>query len=279
MRSIYPTEAKTLVLDGAKVHLSPTGWLTLLQANVHVGAEPSKMSHIVQELDNPSAFGRYQLKVRYRVRALALEVQAAGRAFTTIELMRSISEAASEALTVEGVSSAFRLVGMFPLNPGVISWEWLSKGADAPVAPDMDIKRLTARMIPGARKDMARPALVNGTMSTAGRATVLTAPEILAEIASLEVAKDEKRAEAEASKRARDERAVEKAEKDAERERGQSALARRTGRLAIFVNCGGCWPWRQPMMLAGACQLEAWHRHQPPRSVAAWPLAVCVCAR
>jgi len=46
-RSYYPEEANILSLDGAKVHLSPTGLLTLLCANVHVIAEPSKMSDIL----------------------------------------------------------------------------------------------------------------------------------------------------------------------------------------------------------------------------------------
>jgi len=58
-RSYYPGEAKILSLDGAKVHLSPAGLLTLLRANVHVIAEPSNMSHILQALDNSSVFGRY----------------------------------------------------------------------------------------------------------------------------------------------------------------------------------------------------------------------------
>lgn len=72
----------------------------------------------------------------------------------------------------------------------------------------MDIKRLTSRMFPGARKDMARPAVVNGTLSPAGRDTVLTKPELLAERSALEVARDPTRSQSEAIKRARDERAV-----------------------------------------------------------------------
>ena len=58
-RSYYPGEAKILSLDGAKVHLYHAGLLTLLRASVHGIAEPSKMSHILQALDNSSAFGRY----------------------------------------------------------------------------------------------------------------------------------------------------------------------------------------------------------------------------
>lgn len=79
MRSYYPDEANILAIDGAKVHLSPGGLLTLLSANVHVVAEPSKISHVLQALDSPSAFGRYQPKVRARVRESALHCQGEGR--------------------------------------------------------------------------------------------------------------------------------------------------------------------------------------------------------
>jgi len=58
-RSYFPNEDKILSLDGAKVHLSTAGVLTLLRARVHVVAEPSKMSHLLQALDNRSAFDRY----------------------------------------------------------------------------------------------------------------------------------------------------------------------------------------------------------------------------
>jgi len=42
---------------------------------------------------------------------------------------------------------------------------------------------MTSRLIPTVRKDMSRPILVNGTLWTAGRCTVLTAPEILSAMA------------------------------------------------------------------------------------------------
>jgi len=72
-RSYFRNEDKILFLDGAKVHLSTAGLLTLLPARVHVVAEPSKTSHLFQALDNRSVFGRYQQRVCRRVREIALE--------------------------------------------------------------------------------------------------------------------------------------------------------------------------------------------------------------
>ena len=138
VRSYFPDEDKILSLEGAKVHLSTTRLLTLLKARVHVVAEPSKKSHILQALDNPSAFGRYQPRVRRRVREIALECREAGRPFNTPELMRCIARAASEALKVDALTTAFRRVGMWPLDPTVVSAENLSKGADEPVQ-DVDL--------------------------------------------------------------------------------------------------------------------------------------------
>ena len=89
-RSYYPQEDKLLSLDGAKIHLFPAGLLTLMRANVHVIAQPSQMSHILQALDNKSAFGRYQPKLRSRVRDIATECREAGRQFNTPALMRCI---------------------------------------------------------------------------------------------------------------------------------------------------------------------------------------------
>ena len=120
------------------MHLSTTGLLTLLKARVHVLAEPSKMSHILPALDNPSAFGRYQPRVRRREREIALEFREAGRPLNTPELMRCIARAASEALTVDALTTAFRRDGMWPLDPTVVSAAELSKGADAPVQ-DVDL--------------------------------------------------------------------------------------------------------------------------------------------
>jgi len=213
VRSYFPDEDKILSLDCAKVHLSTTRLLTLLKARVHVVAEPSKKSHILQALDNPSAFGRYRPRVRRRVREIALECREAGRPFNSPELMRCIARAASEALKVDALTTAFRRVGMRPLDSTVVSAAELSKGADAPVQ-DMDLAKLTQRLIPRVRKDMSRPAVVNGTLSMAGRGTVLTAPEIMAALDETAAAEVAAMALKQANKRARDQRAADKKIKD-----------------------------------------------------------------
>jgi len=208
-RSYYPQEDKILSLKGAKVHLSPAGLLTLLRANVHVIAEPSQMSHILQALDNKSAFGRYQPKLRSRVREIATECRDAGRQFNIPELMRCIAAAASDALTVTALTTAFRQVGMWPLDPTVVTVEELRKGADAPVT-SVDLEKLTRRLILSVRKDMTCARVINGTLSTAGRGTVLTAPEILAALEGEAAAKAAAREAKEAGKRARETKAEER---------------------------------------------------------------------
>jgi len=109
------------------------------------------MSHILQALDNSSAFGRYQPKVRPRVREIALECRDAGTQFNTPELMRCIARTASDALTKDALRTAFRRVGMWPLDPTVVIVEELSKGADAPVT-SVNLELLTRRLIPIVRK-------------------------------------------------------------------------------------------------------------------------------
>lgn len=43
----YPKEPKLLSVDGAKVHFSVSGLQALVNANIHVIAEPSKLSHLI----------------------------------------------------------------------------------------------------------------------------------------------------------------------------------------------------------------------------------------
>ena len=94
-----------------------------------------------------------------------------------------------------------------------MSTEELSKGADAPIQ-DVDLVKLTKRLIPRARKDMTCPVVVNGTLSTAGRGTVLTAPEIMAALDMRAAAKEAAKSLKEARKRARDMKAADKKPKD-----------------------------------------------------------------
>ena len=161
------------------------------------------MSHTLQALDNKSAFGRYQQNLRSRVREIAPECRDGGRPFNTPDLMPCIAGAASDTLTADALKMAFRPVGMWPLDPTVVSLETLSRGADAPVT-GINLELLTQRLIPAVRKDMSCPRIVNGTLSTVGRGTAFTAPEILGalegEVASKKAAQDAKAA----GKRARE---------------------------------------------------------------------------
>ena len=123
--------------------------------------------------------------------------------------MRSIAGGASEALTESALRTAFRRVGMWPLDPSAVSREELTKGADAPVA-SVDLELLTRRLLPSVRKDIKCPRVVNGTLSTAGRRTVLTAPEVLAALEGEAAAKMSRRAAKESGKHAREAKVEEK---------------------------------------------------------------------
>ncbi|KAK1864492.1 hypothetical protein I4F81_007038 [Pyropia yezoensis] len=101
------------------------------------------------------------------------------------------------------------------------------KGADGP-APDVDLALLAARLVPVVRKDMAQPVVTNGTLSTAGTAVVLTAPQVIQALQDLEQDKLDMDEAKEAGKRAREQRAsdklAEKAAKDAAAKRRRAEL-------------------------------------------------------
>jgi len=59
-KSYYPEENTLLAVDVTKVRLSSFGLLALVRAKEHVIAEPSKLSHLIQALDNKSAYGSFQ---------------------------------------------------------------------------------------------------------------------------------------------------------------------------------------------------------------------------
>jgi len=262
--SYFPEEAKIFSIDGAKVHLSSAGLLTLLRANVHVVEEPSQMSHTLQALDNKSAFGRYKPELRSRLREIALECRDGGHPFNAPDLMRCIAGAESDALTADALKMAFRRVGMWPLDPTVVSLETLSKGTDAPVT-GINLELLTKRLIPAVRKDMSCPRIVNGTLSTAGRGTVLTAPKILGalerEVASKKAAKTVKAA----GTRAREAKAQGKKLKAAEaarakRAKAQAAEAAKRTKLQIEQEAKRREAWSQLALEAareGGCRLRA----------------------
>ena len=54
---------------------------------------------------------------------------------------------------------------------------------------DVKLELLVSRLTPVVRKNLSCPTIVQGTISTAGRATVLTAPEVLAALQQLDADK------------------------------------------------------------------------------------------
>jgi len=91
-------------------------------------------------------------------------------------------------------------VGIWTLDLTKVPTEDLSKGADR-VALDVNLELLLPRLTPVVRKDLPCPTIMQGTLSTAGRATVLTEPEVLAALQQLDVDKLKKQQEQEVSRR------------------------------------------------------------------------------
>ena len=207
-------------MDGANVHLSATGILTLLRANVHVVAEPSKLSHLLQLLDNKHAFGRYQPSVRGAVRGRASSCVARGAAFTCVDMVECVKVAADNAFTPAALVCEFSAVGMWALDPTKVPAAELSKGAYR-VVLDVHPELLVSRLTPVVRKDLSCPTTVQGKRSTAGRATVLTAPEVLAALQQLDADKLKKQQDQEVSRRQREATVAANKAKKAERAAAQ----------------------------------------------------------
>jgi len=241
--NFHPTESKVLALDGAKAHLSPKGLTLLLDAGVHVIVEPSKMSHLLQALDSPSAFGRFQPGLRGSVLARSHSCVTARRPFHVVDLVDCVRMAADAAFTRDALVSAFKRVGMWPLDPSKVPVDEINKGADTP-SDDVDLPTLTRLLLPIARKELKEATGVNGTLSTAGRATLLTAPEIISALESLEAERVAKAAEAAEAKEEREKRTAERAvEKEAERlaVAGRKAAAAEKRATKEIAACRKAW--------------------------------------
>jgi len=95
------------------------------------------------------------------------------------------------------------------------------------VVLDVNLELLLPRLTPVVRKDLLCPTIMQGTLSTAGRATVFTAPEMLAALQLPDVDKLKKQQEQEVSRRERKATVAaneaEKAERAAAQERTQLA--------------------------------------------------------
>jgi len=219
-KSYYPEENKLLALDGAKVHLSAFGLLVLAWAKVHFIAEPSKLSHVIQALDNKSAYGSFQPAIRRQVCSRFGECVGLGCSFTVLELMDCIKKAADHAFSPSDLPAAFANVGMWPLDPKKVYSEEVNKGAGR-TAKDVDLQLLADRAVPAMRKDLKQPTIIQGTLSTAGRPVNLTAPDV---ISALEKLKEHKRVKAAAEEQGRREKVARVAAPKATKAKRDAAL-------------------------------------------------------
>jgi len=224
LAAFFPNGEKLLSIDRAKVHFSARGLLTLVRARFNVVVEPSAMSHLLQAIDSPAASGLFQPSLRFALRTRSSACVRLGEAFGPVELMDCIAEASSASLMVRALSSAFQRVGMWPLNPRAISMEALSKSAQVPVV-DVDLEALVSRLIPIVSKELKRVVVSNGTLSTAGRATVLTSDEVIGALLDMDAAKDKAKSEKEKAKIVRAEQALTKKMDEAKKQQGAADRA------------------------------------------------------
>jgi len=182
------------------------------------------MSHLLQAIDSPAAFGLFQPSLRFAVRTRSSACVRLGEAFGPVELMDCIAEASSASLMVRALSSAFQRVGMWPLNPRAISMEALSKSAQVPVV-DVDLEALVSRLIPIVSKELKRVVVSNGTLSTAGRATVLTSDEVIGALLDMDAAKDKAKNEKKKAKIVPAEQALTKKMDEAKKQQGTADRA------------------------------------------------------
>ena len=173
LSNIYPRDNKFVLVDGAKVHLSVPGILTLMKAVVTEVAEPSKLSHLIQALDNNAAFGSFQPAIRRHVRSRSGSCVSSGGHFSVLYPMDCVKLAFSPA----HLAAAVAAVGTWPLDPTKSPVEEINEGADKPLKA-VDLKVLADRVAPVARKALNTPTMVQGTLSTAGKPTALTAPDV-----------------------------------------------------------------------------------------------------
>ena len=120
---------------------------------------------------------------------------------------------------------------------------------------DVNLELLVSRLTPVVRKDLSCPTIVQGTLSTAGRATVMTAPEVLAALQQLDADRLKKQQDHEVSRRQREATVAANKAKKAER----AAAQERTKWAKV---------WR---LVSEAAAVEGRHRlHQlypPPRKL------------
>jgi len=151
--------------------------------------------------------------------------------------------AADSAFTRDALVSAFKRVGMWPLDPRKVAVDEVNKGADIP-SDEADLPTLTRPLLPIVRKKLREATVVYGTLSTAGRTTLLTAPEHFSALESLEAERVAKAAEAAEAKEQREKRTAERAvEKEAERlaVAGRKAAAAEKRATKEMTACCKAW--------------------------------------
>lgn len=233
MKGVFPEEPKLLALDGAKVHFSVDGLMTLLRAGVTAIAEPSKLSHVIQALETRSLFGRFQPAVCRAIRVRADVFLTAKVRFSVVDLMDCINQAADESFTPASMASAFELVGMWLLSSSKVCLETLNNGVAKP-SESFNLPFLKASLVPVVRKQMSVPVETNGTLSTAGRTVVLTAPKVLEALKKLDAERAERIDAQEKAQKVREELAAENRSKQTQRD---IAAQERKHRRAWRIRC------------------------------------------
>ena len=191
-----------------------------MRAKVHVIAEPSKLSHLIEAFDNKSAYGSFQQAIRRHVCSRSGECVGLGCSFDVLDLMDCIKRAADHALSPSHLAAAFSNVRMRPLDPKKVCLEEVNQGADRTVK-DVDLQLLADRAVPAMRKDLKQPLIIQSTLSTAGRPVNLTAPDV---ISALEKLEEDKRVKAAAQEQGRREKAARVAAYKATKSKRDAAL-------------------------------------------------------
>jgi len=105
-----------------------------------------------------------------------------------VDTVECVKIAAENAFTPAALLSAFSAVGMWPLDPIMVPAQELSKREDR-VVLDANLEFSVSRLTQMARKHLSYPIILQGTLSTAEKAAVLTAPEVLAALKQLDADK------------------------------------------------------------------------------------------
>ena len=102
-----------------------------------------------------------------------------------MDTVECVKIAAENAFTPAALLSAISAVGMWSLDPVMGPAQELSKREDR-VVLDVNLEFSVSRLTQVVRKHLSYPNILQGTLSTAEKAAVLTAPEVLAALKQLD---------------------------------------------------------------------------------------------